>query len=405
MNNKTFQLAEYSLYAVCFFVFFSTALTAIFSVLMILFWLGSGTYKNIPTIIKEYPVVIVSISFFALFIIGVFYTPAPLENALDFLKKYRVLIYIPIVMSLYREDNRIGRNIINSFFIGYLALLVNAYLVHFGLIPMNKFSIFRHGGGFLVIFAYLTIHRILTDDKGRLMWMGFFAVICYDLFFILNTRTGWILFLALSFLFFVQYFSLKKQVLLSLSLVLACVLIYQFSSTFNKEIHKTITSLKNYDISAQNSATDLGVRLDWYQNSIELIKAKPLFGYGTGAFFNAQSEIIKNKDTIPATDPHNEFFLIGVQIGLIGVVFFMLILVEPIIHSFRLIKAEYRSQAYALQAVVIFLAVGCLFNSWLLTSIPSHIFAILLAVFYSLPSRCNKTPKKHNLVPDPLPQS
>lgn len=386
MNNKAFNLAVYSLYAVCIFVFFSTALTAIFSVLMFLFWLGSGAYKNIPTIIKENRIVIPSLILFFLFIAGVFYTPAPLEDALDFLKKYRVLLYIPIVMSLCREEDKIGKNILNAFFIGYFALLVNAYLVDFSLIPPNKFSVLRHGGGFLVIFAYLIIHRILTESRGRLLWIGFFAVICYDLFFILNTRTGWILFIALAFLFFVQYFSIKKQVLLSLSLILACVLIYQFSNTFNKEIHKTIENLKNYDVSAQNSATDLGVRLDWYQNSIELIKEKPVFGYGTGSFFNAQSEIIKGKETIPATDPHNEFFLIGVQIGLVGVVFFLLVLIEPIIHSFRLIKAKLQSQAYALQAVVVFLAVGCLFNSWLLTSIPSHIFAILLAVFYSFPS-------------------
>lgn len=385
MNNKAFNLAVYSLYAVCIFVFFSTALTAIFSILMILFWLGSGAYKNIPLIVKENPVTLPAFGLFVLFIIGVFYTPAPLEDALDFLKKYRVLLYIPIVMSLCRVDNSIGKNIINSFFIGYFALLVNAYLVDFGLIPANKISIFRHGGGFLVIFAYLVIHRILTEDKGRLLWAVFFAIICYDLFFILHTRTGWVLFLALSFLFFVQYFSFRKQLLLSGSLLLACVLIFQFSNTFNKEIHKTITNLKNYDVSAQNSDTDLGVRLDWYQNSIDLIKLKPLFGYGTGSFFNAQQKIIKGKDTIPATDPHNEFFLIGVQIGLIGAAFFLFVLIEPIIHSFRLISANLQSQAYALQAVVVFLAVGCLFNSWLLTSIPSHIFAILLAVFYSFP--------------------
>ncbi len=391
MNKRTFKLATYSLYAVCIFVFFSTALTAFFSLLMILFWLSSGAYKNISTIIKENQIVTLSFILFALFIAGVFYTPAPMEDALDFLKKYRVLLFIPIIMSLCREDDRIGKNVLNAFFIGYFALLVNAYLVDFHLIPQNKFSIYRHGGGFLVIFAYLLIQRISTESKGRLLWISFFAVICYDLFFILNTRTGWVLFLALSLLFFVQYFSIKKQLILSVSLFVICALIFQFSSSFNHEIHKTISNLENYDVTAQNSATDLGVRLDWYQNSIELIKAKPIFGYGTGSFFNAQSEIIKGKETIPATDPHNEFFLIGVQIGLVGVFFFLLVLLEPILHSFKLIHAKLRSQAYALQAVIVFLAVGCLFNSWLLTSIPSHIFAILLAVFYSFPSGHTET--------------
>ena len=179
MNNKAFKLAVYSLYAVCFLVFFSTALTAIFSVLMILFWLGSGAYKNIPEIIKENQIVILSFILFVLFVVGVFYTPAPLEDALDFLKKYRVLLYIPIVMSLCRVDNSIGRNILNSFFIGYFALLVNVFLVDFGFIPVNKSAAYRHGGGFLVIFAY---HK----DRLGSFFSSFIIILC-STFFLKNT--------------------------------------------------------------------------------------------------------------------------------------------------------------------------------------------------------------------------
>lgn len=310
MKNKAFQLSVYSLYAVCIFVFFSTALTAIFSVLMILFWLVSGTYKNIPLIIKENSVTLPAIGLFVLFIIGVLYTPAPLEDALDFLKKYRVLLYIPIVMSLCRVDEGVGKNIINSFFIGYFALLVNTYLVDVGLIPANKTSLYRHGGGFLVIFAYLAIHRILAGSKGRLLWTVFFAVICYDLFFTLNTRTGWILFLALSFLFFAQNFSLKKQILSGLSLIIVFAIIFQFSAIFDKRINETITNIKNYSVSDQNSATSLGLRLDWYQNSIELIKNKPLFGHGTGSFLIAQRNILDGKKLSQQLTLIMNFFLL-----------------------------------------------------------------------------------------------
>ena len=385
MESRAYKLATYSLYCVCFFVFFSTALTAIFSALMLIFWFVSGTWKNITEIVEENPITKLAFFLFLLFFVGVFYSQAPLEDALDFFKKNRGLLCIPIVISLCREDHRIGSNVIYAFFIGYSALLINAYLVDFSLIPSNKFAYDRHGGGFLVIFAYLTMQHIVLDKKRRYYWIGFFTIIFYDLFFILNTRTGWVLFVSLSLLFLAQYFSLKKQLIFTLSLVLACIITYQFSSSFHYEIHKTITSLKTYNIKAQNSKTDLGVRLDWYQNSIELIKKKPLLGYGTGSFLEAQEDIIKGKDTVPSSDPHNEYLLVGVQIGMVGVVFFLLVLFEPILHSFKLTRANQHHQAYALQAVVAFLAVGCLFNSWLLTSIPSDIFAILLAVFYPFP--------------------
>ncbi len=43
----------YALYLTCFTCLFSSALTALFSIVMLICWLASGTFKNIPLIIKE----------------------------------------------------------------------------------------------------------------------------------------------------------------------------------------------------------------------------------------------------------------------------------------------------------------------------------------------------------------
>ena len=47
---------------------------------------------------------------------------------------------------------------------------------------------------------------------------------------------------------------------------------------------------------------------------------------------------------------------------------------------------EYKeaAQAFALQATVLFLFLGCFLNSWLLSTIPSHIFAFLVVAFYPI---------------------
>jgi len=374
----------YALYLTCFTCLFSSALTALFSIVMLICWLASGTFKNIPLIIKENSIALLGIVFCALLLIGVAYSPAPLETALEFFKKYRVLLYIPIILSLTKGQPKIAVNIVNALLFGYLLVLVNAYLVDFDLISMNKLALKRQGGGFLAIFAYLVLQRAMLGKKRRFLWGGFFLIISYDIFFILNTRTGWLIFIALTILFLFQYFSIKKQLIFYvLSLFLAFGIFYT-SHSVQYRVNETINDLKNYDATKKNSRTGLGLRLDWYQNSIELIKKKPVFGYGTGAFGIVHKSFVEGTSTEHATDPHNEFFLTTVQIGFVGLFVLLALFIDPVLRSFKLIRRKEDAQAFALQATVLFLFIGCFFNSWLLSSVPSHIFAFLIIAFYPI---------------------
>jgi len=62
----------------------------------------------------------------------------------------------------------------------------------------------------------------------------------------------------------------------------------------------------------------------------------------------------------------------------------MLLLIDAVVRSFKLLLLKSREKAFALQATVLFLVIGCFFNSWLLTSKPSHVFAFLIISFYPL---------------------
>ncbi len=384
VSDKFQKYGIYALYLTCFICFFSSALTAVFSILMVVCWLASGRFKNMPLIIKENFIALLGIVFCVLLLIGILYSPAPLEVSLDFFKKYRVLLYIPIVLSLTKGQPNMARNIVNALLLGYLFGLFNDYLVGFDLIPMNKLALRRYGGGFLVIFAYLVLQRAMLEKERRFLWGGFFLVISYHIFFILNTRTGWLVFIALTVLFSVQYFSIKKQLIFLFVSVFLLLGVFYTSHSVRSRVGETIQNLQNYDVEKQNSRTSVGLRLDWYQNSVELIKEKPVFGYGTGAFGIAQKLLVEGTSTEPATDPHNEFLLTTVQLGFVGLFVLLSLFVDPILRSFKLIRRKEAAQAFALQATVLFLFMGCFLNSWLLSTIPSHIFAFLIVAFYPI---------------------
>ncbi|WP_167496377.1 O-antigen ligase [Desulfopila sp. IMCC35006] len=377
----------YALYLTCFSCLLSSSMIALFSTVMLICWLASGTFKNIPGIIKENSITVFGIIFCCLLLIGVSYSPAPLIDSVGFLKKYRLLLFIPIVLSLTKGHVNVPRNVVNAFLLGYLVVLVNAYLVHFHLLEPNVMSVKRSGGGFLVIFAYLVLQRALQEKTRRVLWTGFFLVLCYDIFFILHTRTGWLISIGLALLFVVQHFPLKKQgIALALTVCLGVGVFYT-SQSIQQRVQLTINNLKAYHPEEKNSRTSIGLRLDWYQDSIDLIKEKPLFGYGTGSYATVQKKLIAGTATEAASDPHNEFLLTAVQIGLVGCVFLLLFFLDPVIRSFRLLRLQEREQAFALQATVLSLVIGCFFNSWLLSMIPSHIFVLLITVFYPVRTR------------------
>jgi O-antigen ligase len=158
--------------------------------------------------------------------------------------------------------------------------------------------------------------------------------------------------------------------------------VFYTSHSVRSNVDTTIQNIQNYDVENFNSSTPAGLRLDWYISSIELIKKKPVFGYGTGAYEIAQKPLVEKTSIAPATDPHNEFLLTTVQIGFVGLSVLLALFVDPILHSFKLIRRKEHAQAFALQATVLFLFMGCFLNSWLLSTIPSHIFAFLIVAFY-----------------------
>jgi len=77
----------------------------------------------------------------------------------------------------------------------------------------------------------------------------------------------------------------------------------------------------------------MGIRMYFWKNTLELIKEKPLLGYGTGAFESAYREHISKQTGVAATitsDPHNQFLKIATEHGLFGLFVFFAFLASSL---------------------------------------------------------------------------
>jgi O-antigen ligase len=114
------------------------------------------------------------------------------------------------------------------------------------------------------------------------------------------------------------------------------------------------------DRPADNS---VGWRLEFYFNTLQLIREKPLAGVGTGGFPVVYAERVKGTGRVNPGHPHNEFLLMTAQLGVFGLMGFLGMLVVQWKASRRVTPEVDCSLASGL---VLAMAVGCLFNTLLL---------------------------------------
>lgn len=378
-KRDTFEKAGfYCITAACFVVPFSTALTSATTILALICWIFSGKIASLPKLVISNPLVFLSVSLFLLLVAGLFYTPAPLKDALYFLKKYRELLLFAVVFSFIAYKGNRGKIAENSFFLGCVFLMVISYCIYFSIIPSQRYgySIVYHitHSYVMSILAFWCLQRMFSSKKYILLWILLFAGASINLFYITPGRTGMLGYMVLVILTCYQHLPLKRSIPATLFFVLLIALAFTTSKNFSERVHEAVNEIQTYQ--SGSSRTSLGQRFDWWGNSIDLIKQEPYWGHGTGSFKIQQAELIKDKETKPTDNPHNEYLLISVQTGLVGLFVFVSFLAALFLHSFRLPPPR----RYLLQGVVVSMASGCIFNSLLFDSLPGQYFAIMCAV-------------------------
>lgn len=382
--QKRFEI--YGLYAVCgscFFLQLSTSGIALCCIVFILCWLKSGSVRELPSILKKYPTAIIAVLLFSMFVFGTIYTPVPLSVILDTLKEYRILLYIPIVMCLCENRLEAHKYVLNSFLAGSFVALLAAYLLEFGILPITlSYAPAYHSllsptphSGFMALFIFILLSKILKKEKNAIYGVPIILLALYNLFFQVGSATGMVIFFVLMLLLAFHCISAKKIALICLAFGIFSASLFYSSPKVVHEVDEILDTLQNYEIGSGTMHNNASLRLDWWLSSYLLMKEKPLMGYGTGAFEMVHDEFVKGTNIEPGSHPHNEFWYSGVQIGIPGVILFVLLLFAPFWASF-----QFRDQEkLILQGIVLFFAIGNIFENWLIGLATGNFYVIVVA--------------------------
>ena len=123
--------------------------------------------------------------------------------------------------------------------------------------------------------------------------------------------------------------------------------------------------------------------MEFYRSSVNIIREHPLFGAGTGSFPAVYAATVAGKHMEDTVNPHNEYLLIAIQIGLVG----LASLIGLFSLQWRLaarLEPLYRDLA---RGLVLVFVIGCLFNSLLLDHTEGLLFAWATGLLFAgLPS-------------------
>jgi O-antigen ligase len=360
--------------------------------------------------LRDNPVAVASIILFAVLGVATLYSTVPLGTAFRDWIRYRELLYLPIYMFLCRDD-RARRAGLYGFGTALLAIMTFALVP---LVPGSNDYVYRHvtgaypadrafashvTEGMLVSFgAYLfALEAIRRPDHRR---AALLLLACALLYMLLHnaSRTGYLVLVALA-LTLVAQLAPRRFRLASLALVAVAAAGFLVLSpnlrlrmiAMGQEVvggqeavggraapAGASAGADSQSADVTGAAGSARQHLQYLLLSTQAFLRHPWLGTGVGSFEQSYAALAVEHGLPTTTNPHNEYLMVAVQAGMVGLAALLGFFATLWRAAGRLPLWRGRQG----QALTIAFALGCLFNSLLLDHIDGHSFAFLVSLFF-----------------------
>jgi O-antigen ligase len=301
-------------------------------VIICLIWIFSGNYSSKFNLIIGNKLMLASIVFFCLHLLGLFWTE-DLSWGLHIVHKmWYFLLLLPILFTIVKKENI--KYYISAFLFAITLTEILSYLVWFEIIPpfknatvVNPTPLMSHisYNPILAFATYLVLHEIFFNKKiSNLLFFfySFFSISMTINMFITGGRAGQVgFFVMLSVLIFQVFDKSRFNSLLVILFIIPGIFFtaYSTSDLFHSRVDLALKETINY---TDQDGSSVGLRINFAINSWQLIRDNPILGVGTGDFPNEYFKVNQtNSPELPsATNPHNMYTLVAAQLGLVGLI-------------------------------------------------------------------------------------
>ena len=351
--------------------------------LILLAWLAGGRLRETGARLQVNPAALVALALWAALAVGLAWGVRDPGDGTQMLGKYADLLLIPVFALLF-ADARDRRRGLYAYLAAMGVTLALSTVLAAGLLPAR---FFRADAPYPVVFKLWLTQNILmavgaylcwlfgreaTTRGARAAWWLAGALAAINVLLLLPGRTG-MLMLGLFALYAAWTWRGWRALAGALALGVAGAGVTALAlPAVAERATEIVTEARAWQPGRQTS-TSTGQRLEFYRVSLGLIAAHPLAGAGTGSFSRAYREAVAGTTLEPTRNPHNEYLLLGVQLGVGGVLLLAALWIVLWTTAARLPPFE-RDLA---RGLALAFAAGCLFNSLLLDHTEGLLFAWL----------------------------
>jgi len=356
-------------------------------VVICLLWLFSGNYKSKFYQIINNRLMLASIVFFCLHLVGLIWTEDLTWGLHIVHKMWYFLLLLPALFTIVRKDYI--KHYISAFLLAIALTEICSYLVWFEIVEPFKNATVENPTPFMnhisynpiLSFAiYLVLHELFFNKKITnfiFSLYSFFAISMTVNMFITGGRAGQVaFFVMLSILIFQVLDKQRISAFITILIVIPTIFLtaYQTSDLFQKRVDIAAKALVQY---SNEDRSAVGIRINYVINSWQVMKKNPIIGIGTGDFPTEYSKINKiNSPMMPDSEnPHNMYILVLMQLGLVGLFSLLSIFYYQIQYS-------YNSSSKFIRDVGITLPILFLVLMWSDSYLLGH-FTTLMYIFFS----------------------
>ncbi len=331
MRTKAESGAQWAVIALGFSIPISNAADDILIGVIVCLWLVTDAYRQRLSNIRDNPVALWAVAVFGMYLLGITYSIAEKKDILNTLMKSAYLLLIPLFMAFFREK-KVRNLAVGGFLTASILVLFLSYLIWLDLLPPSKFL--KTLAGHPTVFKYQITHSFLmafaaylfalkaqeAHEVGwRVLWGVLFTLAVFNVFFMIQSRTGQLVMLVLIVYFFFGFFRWRGLLLSAVLLVsIVGAGLMTSSGSWYRGYEKLVREYRDWEPGQAQIGESAKLRLDFYVNSVRIITDSPIYGVGTGGFAKAYAAKAGPSAPVHTDNPHSEYLLVAVQFGLAG---------------------------------------------------------------------------------------
>ena len=316
--------------------------TNLLLVFLILLWiLQGGIHKKLIVLKKKkWPIFLVALILF--YFIGILWTET-YDNLLWIFQKVSLLLLLPILVtsefSIKTLEKGAGAFLITTFVSSLIAIFINFNFIeplheYFPIISKSKNAIYEISAfikynyhNILLSLSSLICIYLIVENKTRYPLVGLLFILVYTIsIFTEAGRAGQLTYVIFLFLYAIYYLKTKTRISLFIFFFLLSILFFSYknSSIFKYRVDHLNSIVQNKGV-IDKIDNKKDIRYVFFSHSLKFIKKRPILGYGTGSFGTIfKNNVFSGHDYYVNTTPHNNYFYIIFELGIVGFMLFLL---------------------------------------------------------------------------------